>query len=132
MDDWYPVRDGTGRWIVVDAAGRQPLLDPDPVARMYAVHLAAAAPGLRAGAAEMLRRWPDARYLYGHDHRIAAHVDGSVSMSFPSPETLRAAGAFDAVRPPLELPFDGPTEEVAPGKTLLLRDRDLRRRSRRS
>lgn len=131
-DDWYAVRDSRGLWIVVDSSGRQPLLDPDPIARMYAVHLAAAAPGLRAGGAELVRRYVADRPVYGHDRRILAHLDGSISMSFPSTQTALKSGAFAPIPPERELPLDGAPEEVRPATRVLLRDRDLRLRSNRS
>lgn len=117
---------------MVDAQGRQPLLDPDPIARMYAAHLAAAAHGLRAGGAELIRRYLADRPVYGHDRRILAHLDGSISMSFPGTETALKSGAFLPTPPPYELPLDGLPEEVTPSPRLLLRDRDLRLRSGRT
>lgn len=45
---WRAERDEAGQWVVLDGDGRSPLRSPDPLVRMQAVHLAAAAPQLAA------------------------------------------------------------------------------------
>ena len=46
--EWRPLRDANGQWCIVDGRGRDPLRSSDPLIRIEAVHLAAAAPQLRA------------------------------------------------------------------------------------
>lgn len=129
-DEWFAVRDSRGQWIVVDADGQQPLLSPDPSVRLFAVHLAAAAPALRAGAAEMVRRWPEVRGLYGYDRQISMFIEGSLSLSFPRIGDQRDAGALDAGRPRQLILLDEP--EVVDVGVLPKRDRVLRLRDSRS
>ena len=45
---WRAERDAAGQWVVRDATGQDPLRSADPLVRLEAVHLAAAAPQLRA------------------------------------------------------------------------------------
>ncbi|HKQ59276.1 MAG TPA: hypothetical protein VJY35_15545 [Candidatus Eisenbacteria bacterium] len=45
---WRAQRNTVGQWIVTDETGSQPLSSSDPLVRIQAVHLAAAAPQLAA------------------------------------------------------------------------------------
>ena len=45
---WRADRNEAGQWIVTDGQGSQPLRSADPLVRTQAVHLAAAAPQLKA------------------------------------------------------------------------------------
>ena len=45
---WRARRDGAGQWTVVDESGTDPLRSPEPLTRIDAIHLAAAAPQLQA------------------------------------------------------------------------------------
>lgn len=47
-DHWWAMRDAAGQWVVGDQDGKQPLRSADPLERVVAVHLAAAAPQLQA------------------------------------------------------------------------------------
>lgn len=123
-DDWVPVRDALGRWVVVDAAGRQPMMSPDPVTRMYAAHLVAMAPALRAGAAELARRYEGDGRTFGHDHRLVQFIHGSISASFPSVDDLRRAGAETAARQ-LTLTEAG-DDEIVPVPQRMIGERTLR------
>jgi hypothetical protein len=53
-EDWRAVRDRRGSWTIVDATGSNPLLSPDPLRRLIAVHVAAQAPRLQAAVAWLL------------------------------------------------------------------------------
>lgn len=47
-EEWLARRDAYGMWRVVNLSGEQPLVNVDTLERMKAVHLAAAAPAMRA------------------------------------------------------------------------------------
>lgn len=47
VEEWRAVRDERGQWVVASCHGERVLQHADPMVRLHAVHLAAAAPILR-------------------------------------------------------------------------------------
>src|SRR5436190_23326498 len=70
-EQWHPVRDQSGMWKVVDGLGKDPPRTPDPLARLTAVHLAAAAPTLQSALAWLVQDMHSVEINLGHiRHRV--------------------------------------------------------------
>lgn len=103
---WTATRDGAGCLTLRGSQGDEPLRSPDPVARLDAFYLAAAAPDLRWELERVLRRLESLVDSYsGKEHadrRLIQAAWGAVMGSRPPlAETVRA---LEAVRQ-LELEF---------------------------
>lgn len=82
------MRDGAGRWVVVNETGEDVLRDPDPVRQMLAAHLAAAAPGMREALAELVKRLRYLELPYSRDAERVRLAEGELSTSAPPIERL--------------------------------------------
>jgi len=101
---WKAQRNRFGMWVVVDAHGNEPLRDPDPLARMRHVHLAAAAPGLHEALAELVRRLTYLEPPYTADRRRVEMANGELQAARPSLQLLAEQGTLGRR---LELALDG-------------------------
>jgi len=91
---WQAKRNAFGQWVVVDAQGVEPLRNPDALARMRAVHLAAAAPGLHEALTDLVRRLTYLELPYGADRRRVEMANGELQAARPPLQLLDALGAI--------------------------------------
>jgi len=85
---WRAVRDGCGRWRVVDQQGREPLRDPDPLGQVLAVHLAASAPAIRDALAILAQRLKALESPYTRDADRLRLAELELSCSRPDAAEL--------------------------------------------
>lgn len=101
---WRAVQNALGLWVVVDEHGREPLRCADPLERMRAVYLAAAAPGMHDALAEMVRRLTYLELPYKADaRRVAVARDELVASRAP----LVVLNGRTVQVPALELDLEG-------------------------
>jgi hypothetical protein len=105
-ENWMAVEDARGQWTVVTERLRlEPLRNPEPYARMMAVHLAASAPCSRAVCTALAPRLESSGWA-DHDRRHRHLVDalwGSLIYSRPVGSTLARILPVSGV---LEIPLD--------------------------
>lgn len=107
-DEWFARRDPFGQWRIVNHEGGDPLRDPDPVRRLRAVHLAAAAPRLLAmleATASRLSRLAEDHQLDRRTRTLAREGLIAVGESRPSLEELLSLD-----NPQLELVLEPPDQ----------------------
>ena len=100
---WRAVRNGWGRWVIVDEQGREVLRDPDPYQQMVTAHLAAAAPGLRDALGELARRLRYLELPYARDAKRVAWAQGELDEAKPSGEAILQVMAATYRQPELDL-----------------------------
>lgn len=105
VERWQAVRDGAGRWIVVDAQGRDVLRDPDTVGRLRAAHLAAAAPGLLEALRELVRRLAYLELPYTRDSARVLWAQDEIAAAMPPADAL-----LEAMHQRVQLELDLGTE----------------------
>lgn len=92
---WQLGTDGTGALQVFNERGGQPLRDEDPLARLLALKLAAAAPEQRAALRELCHLARRLVHCYSTEWRrdggIVARAEHALALSRPSGEELTAA-----------------------------------------
>jgi len=105
---WQAKQNAFGLWIVVDGQGEEPLRNPDALARMRAVHMAAAAPGMHEALGELVRRLTYLELPYSADRRRVEMANGELQAARPP---LQLLGDPGPARMAYELPLDA--DEVA-------------------
>lgn len=97
---WAVSVDAKGNFFIVDAAGMRPLQHPDRVQRLFAFHLAAAAPDLRNSLDDLTRRleyiheaWPTDR----RDEKRIQIAHGALIYSRPYWSDVERALAREAM-----------------------------------
>lgn len=81
FESWRAVMDGTGAWVIVNQRGEQPLRAPDPVVRLYNIHLAASAPTLREALEALARRFERLEIRRNPDVRLVQLSWGAIIAS---------------------------------------------------
>ena len=93
---WRAVRGPLGDWRVVDGQGREVLRSADPTERLFAAHLAAAAPAMLDALRELARRLTYLELPYSADARRLMAAHSAIGDAIPSlrdqVEAMRQAG----------------------------------------
>lgn len=81
---WRAARGPLGDWRVVDEQGREVLRSTDPTERLWAVHLAAAAPALLDALREVVRRLAYLELPYSADARRLQAAHAAIGDAMPT------------------------------------------------
>lgn len=107
VEEWKAARDERGRWVVTSSSGERVLQHADPLVRLQAVHLAAAAPRLREVLVAVTTRFQayllDHGYGYTRDALLAREAWDTIGDSRPRFEEVLAV---QRELGQLELPLD--------------------------
>ena len=93
VEPWRAVRDGAGQWVVVNTKDEQPLHSEDPLERIQAVHLAAAAPQLVDVLQQVIHRMEtlvERSWQWKVDEKLLLESWGVVILSKPPYEEVLA------------------------------------------
>jgi hypothetical protein len=92
---WQLAQDRTGAWQLVNQRGGQPLREEEPLARLYNLKLAAAAPELRAALRELIHLARRLCHCYSTEWRrdggIVARAEMALALARPSEAEVGAA-----------------------------------------
>lgn len=107
IEEWTAARDRRGLWVVTTRHGESALQHPDPMVRMHAVHLAAAAPILREALTRVTKRLQVTLEAHGsyyeRDNRLVTECWIAIAETRPRFETVLQ---MKQVEGQLELPLD--------------------------